>query len=43
MKMLLLLSLRGNAFVYQGEELGLTQVDVPSSDWSTRKRSPTGR
>ncbi len=27
--MLLLLSLRGNAFVYQGEELGLTQVDVP--------------
>ncbi|WP_394662519.1 alpha-glucosidase [uncultured Sphingomonas sp.] len=29
MKMLLLLSLRGNAFVYQGEELGLTQVDVP--------------
>ena len=28
-KMLLLLSLRGNAFVYQGEELGLTQVDVP--------------
>ncbi len=29
MKMLLLTSLRGNIFVYQGEELGLTQVDIP--------------
>lgn len=29
MKMLLLLSLRGNAILYQGEELGLTQVDIP--------------
>jgi len=28
-KALLLLCLRGNAFLYQGEELGLTQVDVP--------------
>jgi len=28
MKMLLLLSLRGNAFLYQGEELGLTQVEI---------------
>lgn len=27
--MLLLLSLRGNAFIYQGEELGLPQADVP--------------
>ena len=27
-KMLLLLSLRGNAFLYYGEELGLTQVDI---------------
>ncbi|PXA98777.1 alpha-glucosidase [Nostoc sp. 3335mG] len=29
MKLLLLLSLRGNAFLYQGEELGLTQVEIP--------------
>ncbi len=29
MKMLLLLTLRGNVFLYYGEELGLTQVDVP--------------
>ena len=29
MKMLLLMCLRGNAFVYYGEELGLPQVDVP--------------
>lgn len=27
--MLLLLSLRGNAFIYQGEELGLPQANVP--------------
>lgn len=27
--LLLLLSLRGNAFIYQGEELGLPQADVP--------------
>jgi alpha-glucosidase len=27
--LLLLLCLRGNAFIYQGEELGLTQVEVP--------------
>jgi alpha-glucosidase len=31
MKMLLLVSLRGNIFLYQGEELGLTQVDIPFS------------
>ena len=29
MKMLLLLCLRGNVFLYQGEELGLAQVDIP--------------
>ncbi|MCP5396037.1 MAG: alpha glucosidase [Sphingomonadaceae bacterium] len=29
MKMLLLASLRGNIILYQGEELGLTQVDIP--------------
>jgi alpha-glucosidase len=29
MKIALLLCLRGNAIVYQGEELGLTQVDIP--------------
>jgi alpha-glucosidase len=29
MKMLLLASLRGNIFLYYGEELGLTQVDLP--------------
>lgn len=29
MKMLLLVSLRGNAIIYYGEELGLTQVDIP--------------
>jgi alpha-glucosidase len=29
LKMLLLASLRGNIFLYQGEELGLTQVDIP--------------
>jgi len=29
MKMLLLASLRGNIFLYNGEELGLTQVDIP--------------
>ncbi|MBX3594583.1 alpha-glucosidase [Sphingomonas sp.] len=29
MKMLLLMSLRGNAILYQGEELGLTQVEIP--------------
>jgi alpha-glucosidase len=29
LKMLLLLCLRGNPFIYYGEELGLTQVDVP--------------
>lgn len=28
---LLLLSLRGNAFIYQGEELGMSQADVPFS------------
>lgn len=28
MALLLLLSLRGNVFLYQGEELGLTQVDI---------------
>src|SRR3569623_2015055 len=27
--MLLLMCLRGNLFLYQGEELGLTQVDIP--------------
>ena len=32
MKMLLLLSLRGNTFLYQGEELGLTQVDIGFAD-----------
>jgi alpha-glucosidase len=32
MKMLLLLSLRGNAFLYNGEELGLTQVDIGFAD-----------
>ena len=31
-KMLLLLCLRGNVFLYQGEELGLTQVDVPLAE-----------
>jgi alpha-glucosidase len=29
MKMLLLACLRGNIFLYNGEELGLTQVDIP--------------
>ena len=29
MKTLLLMTLRGNAFLYYGEELGLTQVEVP--------------
>lgn len=29
MKMALLMSLRGNAIIYYGEELGLTQVDIP--------------
>ncbi|MXO84512.1 DUF3459 domain-containing protein [Altererythrobacter aurantiacus] len=29
LKMLLLMSLRGNAIIYYGEELGLTQVDIP--------------
>jgi len=29
LKMLLLVSLRGNIFLYYGEELGLTQVEVP--------------
>jgi alpha-glucosidase len=29
LKLLLLIALRGNIFLYQGEELGLTQVDVP--------------
>jgi len=29
MKMLLLAALRGNVILYQGEELGLTQVDIP--------------
>ena len=28
LKMLLLVALRGNIFLYQGEELGLTQVDI---------------
>jgi alpha-glucosidase len=32
MKLLLLLCLRGNIFLYQGEELGLTQVDIPFED-----------
>ena len=32
MKMLLLLCLRGNIFLYYGEELGLTQVEVPFED-----------
>ncbi|GAA4781151.1 alpha glucosidase [Stakelama sediminis] len=32
LKMLLLLSLRGNIFLYNGEELGLTQVDIPYTD-----------
>ncbi|WP_407692147.1 alpha-amylase family glycosyl hydrolase [Qipengyuania gaetbuli] len=29
LKVLLLMSLRGNAILYYGEELGLTQVDIP--------------
>jgi alpha-glucosidase len=29
LKILLLVSLRGNVILYQGEELGLTQVDIP--------------
>ncbi len=29
MTMLMLMSLRGNPFLYYGEELGLTQVDIP--------------
>lgn len=29
LKMLLLVSLRGNPILYQGEELGLTQVEIP--------------
>jgi alpha-glucosidase len=29
LKILLLMCLRGNVFLYQGEELGLTQVDIP--------------
>lgn len=29
LKLLLLICLRGNLFLYQGEELGLTQVDLP--------------
>lgn len=29
MALLLLISLRGNAFLYQGEELGLPQADIP--------------
>ncbi|WP_336957712.1 alpha-glucosidase [Sphingobium aquiterrae] len=32
MKMLLLASLRGNIFLYYGEELGLTQVDIAFGD-----------
>jgi alpha-glucosidase len=32
MKMLLLLCLRGNIFLYQGEELGLTQVEIAFED-----------
>ena len=32
MKMLLLMCLRGNAFVYYGEELGLPQVDIPFAE-----------
>ena len=32
MKMLLLLCLRGNPFLYQGEELGLTQVEIGFDD-----------
>lgn len=32
MAMLLLLTLRGNPIVYQGEELGLTQVDIDFED-----------
>ncbi|HEX8485914.1 alpha-glucosidase [Sphingomonas sp.] len=31
-KMLLLMCLRGNVFLYNGEELALTQVDVPYND-----------
>lgn len=29
LKMMLLVALRGNAILYQGEELGITQVDIP--------------
>ncbi len=29
MKLMLLISLRGNIFLYNGEELGLTQVEIP--------------
>jgi alpha-glucosidase len=29
LKLMLLVSLRGNIFLYNGEELGLTQVDIP--------------
>ena len=32
MKMLLLMCLRGNIFIYQGEELGLPQVDIAFED-----------
>jgi alpha-glucosidase len=42
MAMLLLVSLRGNVFVYQGEELGLPQADVPFERLSIPRPSPTG-
>lgn len=35
----LLLTLRGTAFVYQGDELGLDDVDLPPSQW----QDPEGR
>jgi len=37
MKMLLLVSLRGSIILFQGEELGLTQVDVPFDQLQDRE------
>ena len=43
MVMLLFFCLRGNVIIWQGEELGLTQVDIRSISCRIRKRSPIGR
>jgi alpha-glucosidase len=43
MSLVLLASLRGNMFIYQGQELALEQDEIPFHLLKTPRRLPTGR